>query len=185
MLADETVLGAQAGGWIKPLTPGGKPFSVRQFNFGPLGWISDRRGYRYEARHPETGAPWPPIPNLALELWRFCLPGAPEPECCLVNHYSPDARMGLHRDADEAAIDTPVLSISLGAPARFRLGGLEKRSPTQSTVLESGDVLVFGGEARLAYHGVDRLLAAAPETLGPLSLPGRLNLTLRRVTESA
>jgi DNA oxidative demethylase len=157
----------------------GKPFSVRMTNLGPLGWVSDRGGYRYQALHPVTGRPWPPMPELLLELWRK-LGGYPhDPEACLVNYYGAAARMGLHRDEDEADLAAPVVSLSLGDTALFRFGGPTRRGPTRSVRLASGDVVVMGGMSRLCYHGVDRILSGS-STLLPEG--GRINLTLRRVT---
>ena len=178
-LAMEILVAAE---WLNPVTPGGKPFSVRQANFGALGWISDRAGYRYEPRNPISGAVWPPIPHSLSALWHRVLGTAPEPECCLVNHYVGSARMGLHRDADEADMVTAIVTVSLGQPARFRLGGSIRGGATRSFVLSSGDVLVMGGESRRAYHGIDRLLSADPLFDDPLGFEGRLSLTLRRVT---
>ncbi|HWA89377.1 MAG TPA: alpha-ketoglutarate-dependent dioxygenase AlkB [Rhizomicrobium sp.] len=161
--------------FYRPAMPGsGKPFSVEEFNFGPLGWWSDRGGYRYTPTNPLTGDTWPPIPQAALALWDDPDP----PECCLVNLYRPGARMGLHQDRDEAS-DAPVLSVSLGDEALFRIGGTTRRGPTQSVKLVSGDVLSFGGPARRAYHGIDRIFPGT-STLVPGG--GRINLTLRRVT---
>jgi DNA oxidative demethylase len=157
----------------------GAPFSVEMTNFGPLGWISDRRGYRYEKRHPQTGKPWPEIPPMLLELWTLTTRYAAPPECCLVNLYRGSARMGLHRDADEEARDAPVLSVSLGDSALFRMGGTSRGGASHSLTLASGDVLVFGGPARMAYHGIDKVLAESSRLLPG---GGRLNLTLRRVT---
>ena len=157
----------------------GRPFSVRMTNLGPLGWVSDRAGYRYQPAHPVTGRPWPPIPETLLELWSR-LAGYPHPpEACLVNVYRPGARMGLHRDADEEDFSAPVLSVSLGDTAVFRIGGAARADPTASFDLASGDVVVMGGASRLAYHGVDRIRAGTSTLLGE---PGRINLTLRRVT---
>jgi DNA oxidative demethylase len=157
----------------------GRPFSVRMTNLGPLGWVSDRAGYRYQAIHPETGRPWPPMPELLLGLWRK-LGGYPrDPEACLVNYYAAGARMGLHRDQDEADLTAPVMSVSLGDTALFRFGGPSRRGPTRSIELASGDVLIMGGASRLCYHGVDRIL---PGTSTLLPESGRINLTLRRVT---
>jgi alkylated DNA repair protein (DNA oxidative demethylase) len=157
----------------------GAPFSVQMTNFGSLGWFSDAQGYRYEARHPQTGRAWPAIPSVLLDLWDEVTGYAAPPECCLVNLYRGSARMGLHRDADEEARDAPVLSVSLGNTALFRIGGLSRKDPTRSLTLASGDVLVFGGPARMAYHGIDRVLSGSS---GLLPEGGRLNLTLRRVT---
>ncbi|WP_428151195.1 alpha-ketoglutarate-dependent dioxygenase AlkB [Brevundimonas sp.] len=160
----------------RPVTPGGKPFSVRMSNLGPLGWVSDRAGYRYQPTHPGTGRPWPPIPPGLLDLWAD-LTGWPEPpDACLVNLYREDARMGLHQDRDEADLGAPVLSVSLGDTAVFRIGPADK-GPTRSLKLNSGDVCALTGPARLARHGVDRLLAGSSRLV---SGGGRINLTLRR-----
>lgn len=165
-----------------------KPFSVRMSNAGALGWVSDAGGYRYQALHPETGEPWPPIPPAALAAWE-ALSGFPAPpEACLINLYAPDARMGLHQDRDEADLSAPVLSLSLGAPARFRYGGLSRSDPTRSVRLEPGDALVMGGPSRLVHHGIDRILPAAADLLSEPAAQAfppegwRCNLTLRRVT---
>ncbi len=169
---------AAAAPFVHPVTRWGKPMSVGMTSAGTLGWISDRRGYRYEARHP-SGMPWPPIPASILEVWRQATDLSRDPDCCLVNHYSPSARMGLHQDRDEASFDWPVVSISLGADALFRIGGTERGGPTRSVWLASGDVLILGGAARLAYHGIDRL---RPGTSTLVPDGGRINLTLRVVT---
>lgn len=162
-----------------PRVPSGKPMSVRMTNCGALGWMTDERGYRYESVHPGTGEPWPPIPELALRAWRD-LSGYPDPpEACLVNVYDSAARMGLHQDRDEADFSAPVLSLSLGDTCLFRIGGTRRSDPTCSLKLASGDALVLGGEARLAFHGVDRVL---PGTSTLIPEDGRINLTLRRVT---
>lgn len=158
----------------------GKPFSVRMTNCGSLGWVSDEAGYRYQEIHPETGSPWPRIPDTALAAWNE-LGGYPHPpEACLVNFYTSGARMGLHQDRDEDELDAPVVSLSLGDTAIFRFGGSERRDPTRSLKLQSGDALVMGGAARLAFHGIDRLLAGSSDLLPS---GGRINLTLRRVTK--
>lgn len=158
----------------------GKPFSVRMTNLGPLGWVASKQGgYRYQAMHPDTGKPWPPIPEAVLAVWREVTGLAFDPEACLVNWYEPDAKMGLHRDEDEEAQDVPVVSISLGDEARFRLGGPERKGATTSLRLRSGDVLVLDGPARRCFHGVDRIY---PGTSTLLEAPGRINLTLRRVS---
>jgi alkylated DNA repair protein (DNA oxidative demethylase) len=167
--------------FYRPTMPGsGKPLSVEMTNFGPLGWITDQiKGYRYEPFHPVTGAPWPEIPSDLLTLWSDATGYPAPPEACLVNFYSADARMGLHRDQDEEPRNAPVLSVSLGDTALFRFGGPTRRHPTRTLKLASGDVLMFGGPARLMYHGVDRIQAG---TSGLLPRGGRINLTLRRVT---
>ena len=162
----------------------GKPFSVRMTNLGPLGWVSDReRGYRYQPTHPETGRPWPPIPEMVLEVWR-ALSGYPhDPEACLVNRYAPAARMGLHQDRDEQDFAAPVVSISLGDTCLFRIGGAERSDPTRSLKLASGDIVVLGGESRLAFHGVDRVYPGTSTLLNGWFPEGeRINLTLRCVT---
>ncbi len=184
-LMDLILKGADEMSWISPVTPGGKPFSVRQVNFGSLGWISDRKGYRYSPTHPHTGQTWLPIPEPILAIWADLLPTAPSPECCLVNHYLDAAKMGMHQDRDEDDQTTPILSISLGQSAKFRIGKTDRPTPTQSFPLNSGDVLIMGGASRLAYHGIDRLIEADPLfTPHTAILEGRLNITLRRVTKS-
>ena len=157
----------------------GKPFSVRMSNCGPLGWMSDETGYRYQATHPETSRPWPPIPASLLKAWAKLAPDAPAPEACLINVYHANARMGLHQDRDERELAAPVVSLSLGDTALFRVGGLERRDPTRSFRLESGDAMALSGPSRLAFHGVDRIF---PGTSTLLAEGGRINLTLRRVT---
>ena len=161
----------------------GKPMSVRMTNCGALGWVTDEaRGYRYQSIHPETGKPWPPMPEILLRAWRE-LAGYPHlPEACLVNFYAADARMGLHQDKDEQDFSAPVVSLSLGDTGLFRVGGLKRGDPTTSVRLSSGDAVVLGGEGRLAFHGVDRIL---PGTSTLLPQGGRINLTLRRVTRPA
>jgi alkylated DNA repair protein (DNA oxidative demethylase) len=158
----------------------GKPFSVRMTNCGSLGWVSDQSGYRYQPAHPLTGRPWPEIPEILLVLWRELADYPHPPEACLVNFYDPEARMGLHQDSDEAEFAAPVLSVSLGDSCLFRVGGTNRRDPTRSVRLASGDVLLLGGPSRLAFHGVDRIY---PGTSKLLPLGGRINLTLRRVTK--
>lgn len=166
---------------FQPVMPRtGKPFSVRMTNLGPLGWVSDRAGYRYQAVHPETRQPWPAIPGRVLEVWHRKAGYPHDPEACLVNMYREGAKMGLHRDADEEDFSAPVVSISLGDTAVFRIGGPERGGKPDSLKLCSGDVLVMGGASRLCYHGIDRVLAGT-STL--LAHGGRINLTLRRVTK--
>jgi alkylated DNA repair protein (DNA oxidative demethylase) len=164
--------------FYRPQMPGsGRDFSVEETNFGTLGWVSDKTGYRYQPTHPVTGKAWPKIPQSLLALWdeiAHCDP----PQCCLVNLYRAGARMGLHQDKDETALDAPVVSVSLGDEAVFRVGGTQRRGATRSLRLQSGDVVMFGGPARLAYHGIDRILPGT-STLVPDG--GRINLTLRRV----
>jgi len=158
----------------------GKPFSVEMTSAGPLGWVSDKQGgYRYQDKHPATGQPWPAIPKTLLSIWDDLTQYEKPPECCLINLYRGEKpRMGLHRDEDEQDLSAPVVSISLGDTAVFRMGGKNRRDPTSSIKLNSGDIVTFGGEARLNYHGIDRIIANS-STL--LSKGGRINLTLRRV----
>lgn len=158
----------------------GKPFSVRMTNCGSLGWVSDEGGYRYQPSHPETGEPWPAMPLRLLRAWQELARYPHPPQACLINFYEPTAKMGLHQDRDEEEFAAPVLSLSLGDTAVFRIGGTVRGGKTISLKLASGDALVFGGEARLAYHGIDRILAGSSSLL-PQS--GRINLTLRRVTK--
>ncbi len=157
----------------------GVPLSVAMSNCGRLGWVADRTGYRYTVSHPDTGLPWPTIPRLASDAWSDLCPTAPIPEACLVNYYTAGARMGLHQDRDEDDLAAPVLSLSLGDTCVFRYGGSARSDPTRSLKLASGDAIILGGAARLAFHGVDRVLAG---TSGLLAEGGRFNLTLRRVT---
>lgn len=165
---------------FQPVMPRtGKPFSVRMTNLGELGWVSDRQGYRYQRHHPVTGNPWPAMPDALLGLWREVSGYSHPPQACLVNFYDSSARMGLHQDRDEEDLDAPVVSLSLGDTAVFRVGGPERKSPTASVKLTSGDVVIMGGQARLCFHGIDRIL---PGTSTLLREGGRINLTLRRVT---
>lgn len=164
-----------------PHVPGsGRAMSVGMSNCGPLGWYTDKaQGYRYIETHPETGRSWPPIPARVLEIWRAVSGYPADPEACLVNYYGPDARMGMHRDQDEEAADAPIVSVSLGDTAAFRLGGRARKDPSDRIKLESGSIVVLSGEARYAYHGVDRILSGSSRLLEG---GGRINLTLRRVT---
>jgi alkylated DNA repair protein (DNA oxidative demethylase) len=159
----------------------GKPLSVRMTNCGPLGWVTDKdRGYRYQATHPMTGNPWPAMPQMLLDLWKEVSGYAFPPEACLVNYYTGEAKMGLHQDKDEEDFSAPVVSVSLGDTGIFRVGGSSRKDSTQKFELKSGDVVVLGGEDRLAYHGIDRIL---PGTSDLLKEGGRFNLTVRRVTK--
>lgn len=157
----------------------GRLFSVAMTNLGPLGWVSDRAGYRYQPTHPATAEPWPPMPEMVKAIWRAVADYPHEPQACLVNYYRAGARMGLHQDSDEEDFAAPVVSVSLGDTAVFRIGGPVRGGPTKSIRLTSGDVLVMGGSSRLSYHGIDRIL---PGTSRLLPEGGRINLTLRRVT---
>jgi alkylated DNA repair protein (DNA oxidative demethylase) len=166
--------------YVPTMPKTGKPMSVLMTNSGPLGWVTDRDGgYRYQAEHPVTGDPWPPIPERLTALWRELADYPHPPEACLVNFYSDSARMGLHQDRDEKEFSAPVISVSLGDSCLFRVGGTTRRASTVSVRLSSGDVVILGGEGRLAFHGVDRIY---PNTSTLLKKGGRINLTLRRVT---
>ncbi|MEM7168650.1 MAG: alpha-ketoglutarate-dependent dioxygenase AlkB [Pseudomonadota bacterium] len=167
--------------YFQPIMPRtGRPFSVTMTNAGPLGWVSDKDGYRYSHRHPVTGQPWPTIPSALLKLWSEVTSCDVLPECCLINRYGrKEARMGLHQDRDEKTFDAPVLSVSLGDSAVFRVGNTTRHGPTQSVRLNSGDVILLFGPGRLLFHGIDRILFGS-STLIPGG--GRLNITLRRVT---
>lgn len=179
-LRDEVLGAVEAAPFYGPTTRSGRPFSVRMSNLGSLGWVSDRSGYRYQPIHPVTGEPWPPMPPRLLDLWAD-LTGWPEPpDACLVNLYREGARMGLHQDLDEPDLRAPVLSVSLGDTAVFRIGAAEG-GPTRSLRLASGDVCALTGAARLARHGIDRILTGSS---GLIPGGGRVNLTLRRAAAS-
>ncbi|MCC6305457.1 MAG: alpha-ketoglutarate-dependent dioxygenase AlkB [Rhodobacteraceae bacterium] len=156
-------------------TPRGRPLSVAMTAAGSLGWTSGPGGYSYVPRHP-SGVPWPPLPAPLAALWARLLPQARAPDSCLVNVYGEGARMGMHQDRDEADLAQPVLSVSLGDAALFRVGGNRRGGPTESVWLASGDVLALAGPARLAFHGVDRIRFGS-SALVPGG--GRINLTLR------
>lgn len=156
-------------------TPGGRQMSVRMTAAGGLGWVTDRTGYRYQSSRPGGGA-WPDIPASVLRIWSEMSGVSREPDSCLVNFYGENARMGMHQDRDEAELSWPVLSISLGDDALFRVGGVEKPTPSKSYWLKSGDVAVIAGNARLAYHGIDRIRFGSSDLLPD---GGRINLTLR------
>ena len=158
----------------------GVPLNLPTTNLGSLGWVSSIDGYRYQTTHPETGMPWPSIPKSVLEIWAALSDYPHAPEACLVNFYRGEtAKLGLHIDADELAVNAPVVSISLGDTALFRLGGPTRKGATRSMKLSSGDVVVLGGASRRFYHGVDRIY---PGTSRLVPGGGRINLTMRRVT---
>jgi DNA oxidative demethylase len=181
LLADVLAKVRQAPFYRPTMPRSGTPFTVEMTNFGPLGWVSDQTGYRYQAAHPVTGGAWPSLPDALLRLWNDISGYGAPPEACLVNLYRESARMGLHQDKDEDAPDAPVLSVSLGDAAVFRFGGLKRGDPSRTIRLNSGDVVIFGGAARFVFHGIDRILKES-STLVPGG--GRINLTLRRVTRA-
>lgn len=161
-------------------TPGGHQMSVAMTNCGGFGWVTDRSGYRYDLNDPQSGKPWPPMPGAFRELARAAADrggfGGFAPDACLVNRYQPGARMSLHQDRDENDFSAPIVSVSLGLPATFLFGGLKRSDKPRRFRLEHGDVIVWGGPTRLAFHGV------APLAEGEHSLLGRqrINLTFRK-----
>jgi DNA oxidative demethylase len=183
LLAEVRAVLAAAPAYVPRMPKTGKPMSVRMSNCGPLGWVTDERGYRYQATHPETGEPWPAMPQMLRAAWQELageLAQYPHPpEACLINVYGPDARMGMHQDRDEADFAAPVVSLSLGDTGMFRIGGTKRGAPSRTLRLASGDAVVLGGAARLAFHGVDRIVAGTSTLLAE---GGRINLTMRRVT---
>ena len=176
LVADVRDIAKQAP-MFSPQTPYGKPMSVRMTSAGAVGWYADRSGYRYAPTHPD-GGPWPPIPASVLQLWHTLTGLERAPDCCLINYYGEDARRGMHQDKDEASFDWPVLSVSLGDAGLFRIGNTTRGGKTESLWLESGDVVVMGGAARLTYHGVDRIRFGSSSLLPN---GGRINLTCRVV----
>lgn len=177
-LLRQVLAAVETAPFYRPVVPGGKPMSVEMSNLGQVGWVTDAAGgYRYQEAHPVTGLPWPAIPPMLLDLWAQVADAATPPDACLVNLYRDGARMGLHQDRDEADYAFPVLSVSLGDTALFRLGGLKRSDPTRSLRLASGDVCLLSGPARLAFHGVDRIIPGSSRLIPG---GGRLNLTLRR-----
>jgi alkylated DNA repair protein (DNA oxidative demethylase) len=172
---------AEAPLYTPTMPRSGAKMSVRMTNCGPLGWVTDKeRGYRYQPTHPETGKLWPAMPQMLLDLWDEVAGYPFPPEACLVNYYAGAAKMGLHQDRDEEDFAAPVLSVSLGDTGVFRVGGRSRKDPTRKFELRSGDVFVLDGEDRLAFHGIDRILAGTSDLLPE---GGRINLTLRRVTK--
>lgn len=162
------------------ITPGGFRMSVAMTNCGAVGWISDRRGYRYGADDPETGRPWPAMPPLFRELADRAaeVAGFPgfEPEACLINRYAPGARLTLHQDRDEGNLSHPIVSVSLGVPATFLFGGLDRKDKPRRVRVEHGDVAVWGGPSRLAFHGIDTMKPGHHDLTGEW----RYNLTFRK-----
>jgi DNA oxidative demethylase len=162
------------------VTPGGWRMSVAMTNCGQAGWITDRKGYRYAATDPESGRPWPPLPALFAELGARAAAAAGfsgfAPDACLVNRYAPGSRLSLHQDRNERDFAAPIVSVSLGLPAIFLFGGEQRGDRPRRIPLGSGDVVVWGGPARLFFHGVDTLADGEDALLGSC----RINLTLRR-----
>lgn len=162
------------------VTPGGYAMSVAMTNCGQVGWVSDRRGYRYDPVDPQTGRPWPAMPPVFGDLAQRAAAAAGfadfAPDACLVNRYAPGARLSLHQDRDEAALAAPIVSVSLGLPAIFLWGGGARADRTRRIPLVQGDVVVWGGPSRLAFHGV----APLAEGAHPLTGCYRYNLTFRR-----
>ncbi len=174
-------IATQAPLFVPKMPNTGKPMSIRMTNCGPLGWVTTKEdGYRYQETHPETGTPWPKIPQSLLNLWDKLTDYPKPPQACLVNFYEASAKMGLHQDKDEEVFDAPALSISLGDTCLFRIGGENRKDPTKSFKLQSGDVMLLTGKSRMAFHGVDKIY---PGTSTLLKQDGRINLTLRRVTD--
>lgn len=180
----------RAAPFFTPVMPRwGTPFSVRMSNFGALGWVSDKSGYRYQAVHPVTGEKWPDMPPVLRAAWDEITGFPAPPEACLVNYYTPGAKMGMHQDRDETDFDAPVLSLSLGDSAWFRIGGVRRDAPSRRLLLASGDAMTLEGASRLAFHGIDRVIAGSSDLLAQAGdlFPegGRINLTLRRVSAFA
>jgi len=169
-----------ASPWRRVITPGGKPMSVDMTNCGECGWVSDRRGYRYESVDPLTGKQWAPIPEsfrtLAGDSAAAVGFAGFDPDACLVNRYAPGAKMALHQDRDERDMSQPIVSVSLGLPITFMFGGPLRSDPTTKITLEHGDVVIWGASSRLFFHGVGTLRAG----LHPLTGATRINLTFRR-----
>jgi alkylated DNA repair protein (DNA oxidative demethylase) len=164
------------------ITPWGAAMSVAMTNCGDAGWLTDRAGYRYDAIDPETGQPWPAMPECFYELARRAADGAGYPgfvpDACLINRYAPGTRLSLHQDRDERDYAQPIVSVSLGLPATFQFGGLKRRDPVRKFLMRHGDVAVWGGVSRLAYHGIAELKDGEHPLLGD----HRINLTFRRAS---
>ena len=179
LLQDIAHITAQAP-WRHMHTPGGQRMQIATSGCGALSWISDALGYRYAARDPLTGQPWPAMPTALLQLARQAAAQAGfagfAPDACLINRYAPGTRLSLHQDRDEQDFSAPIVSVSLGLPAVFLWGGLERRQRPQQLALQHGDVLVWGGVDRLRFHGVQPVA----DGLHPLTGRWRINLTLRQ-----
>ena len=180
-LVEEIARIAQAAPFRHLVTPGGYTMSVAMTNCGRVGWVSDRKGYRYDAADPDTGMPWPEMPAAFLDLSARAAAEAGfagyDPDACLINRYVAGAKLSLHQDRDEKDPWAPIVSVSLGLPAVFLWGGKKRGDPVRRMRLENGDVVVWGGPARFVYHGVAPLKAGDHELTGA----ARLNLTFRKV----
>jgi len=179
-LVDSIAKIAEAAPFRHFITPGGRRMSVAMTNCGTAGWVSDRSGYRYDSLDPATGRMWPEMPESFVRLAERSAAEAGfadfTPDVCLINRYEPDTRLTLHQDRDERDFTAPIVSVSLGLPAIFLFGGFRRGDRPLRILVESGDVAVWGGPARLRYHGVDTLAAGTH----PLTGSYRFNLTFRR-----
>ena len=181
LLVEEVARIAQSAAFRHLVTPGGYTMSVAMTNCGRVGWVSDRTGYRYDPEDPQTGAPWPAMPEAFLNIAAHAAAEAGfadyDPDACLINRYVPGAKLSLHQDRDEKDAWAPIVSVSLGLPAVFLWGGKRRSDPVRRVRLESGDIAVWGGPARFVYHGV----APLREGQHPLTGTARINLTFRVV----
>lgn len=188
ILADIRTVLAEAPLFQQAMPRTGAPLSVKMSNAGTFGWVTDREGgYRYQARHPLTGKQWPPIPSSLLKLWKELTGQVIPPNLCLINFYDAEARLGLHQDKGESSLDAPVVSVSLGDDATFLVGGMSRKDAVRRLRLRSGDVVWFGGPARLIYHGVEGIVPGSSPLLTDEGFAegGRINLTLRRIDRPA
>lgn len=184
ILSDIRTVLAEAPLFQQAMPRTGAPLSVKMSNAGTFGWVTDREGgYRYQSRHPTTGKQWPPIPLSLLDLWKDLTGEVIPPNLCLINFYDAEARLGLHQDKGESSLDAPVVSVSLGDDATFVVGGMNRKDLVRRLRLRSGDVVWFGGPARLIYHGVEGIVPGSSPLLTDEGFAegGRINLTLRRI----
>ncbi len=166
-------------------TKSGGIYSAEMTNCGQVGWWSDAKGCRYTTTHPDSGLPWPPMPRTLTAALNAALAGTAadgfSPDACLINHYAPGAKMGLHQDKDEADFSQPIVTLCLGAAADFLMGGTERRDKSAAIVVESGDVVILGGPGRLCFHGIRKIYPGTSPLAGPIAnLEGRLSLTFRK-----
>ncbi|WP_242154295.1 alpha-ketoglutarate-dependent dioxygenase AlkB [Sphingomonas sp. BAUL-RG-20F-R05-02] len=188
ILADIRAVLAEAPLFQQAMPKTGAPLSVKMSNAGTFGWVTDREGgYRYQSRHPKTGKQWPQIPSNLLDLWKELTGEVIQPNLCLINFYDGEARLGLHQDKGESSLDAPVVSVSLGDDATFLVGGMSRKDAVRRLRLRSGDVVWFGGPARLIYHGVEGIVPGSSPLLTDEGFTGggRINLTLRRIERPA